>query len=471
MTDSVQDKSTIVVVEDSITQREALRRFLGSGGYCVVTAKNGVEGLDAIRRLRPDLVISDVAMPLMNGYDMCREIKGSDELREIPVILLTQFSATEDIINGLDCGADNFIVKPYDEKHLLTRIKFLLASTEIRKNDLVDIGIDLHLGGKSYILTSSRRQILNLLISTYESAVHQNQVLMKTQIELSDKTFQLEELNKRLEERVNEEIRKRIEHEYMLLQQSKLAAMGEMMGMITHQWRQPLNSLGLILQDIQDASAFGELDKQYVDSSITNAMEQIVFMTKTIDDFREFYRPSKVKKSFDVPCALKEVLSITQFQLKNQNISYRVQCTCAKETVIYENTLEIPNCGDGSMSVYGYPNELKHVLMNILHNARDVIINNKKKDSASGLVYDGLISILLFLEDNNVIIKISDNGGGIDEANMDKIFEPYYTTKDSSGTGLGLYLSKLIVVNNMNGKVYAENNENGATFTIELKCV
>ncbi|MBF0538972.1 MAG: hybrid sensor histidine kinase/response regulator [Nitrospirae bacterium] len=462
-----RQSNKIIVVEDSITQREMLRRFFEGEGFVVISAKNGVEGLEAIKKQRPDIVISDIDMPLKNGYDMCREIKGDDELKETPVILLTQFAATEDIISGLDCGADNFIVKPYDERQLLNSVRFLIATKEIRKNDMLDIGIDLHLGGKSHIITSSRRQILNVLISTYESAVHQNHVLMMTQSELNEKTGQLEELNRRLEERVNEEIKKRIEQEYMLLQQSKLAAMGEMMGMIAHQWRQPLNGLGLILQDMKDASDFNELDKKYVDTSIAGAMEQIEFMTKAMDDFREFYRPSKVKRHFDILGTVKDVLSIIQFQLKNQSIKFRFQCSCTKESIIVENDLKIPTCRHALMNVYGYPNELKHVLMNIINNASDAIVSKKKDDNLGHLI-EGLISILISLEDNNIVVRISDNGGGIDEAGIDKIFEPYYTTKKQAGTGIGLYISKLIVVNNLNGRIYAENSEHGATFTIEL---
>ncbi|MBF0338779.1 MAG: hybrid sensor histidine kinase/response regulator [Nitrospirae bacterium] len=462
-----RQRNKIIVVEDSITQREMLRRFLEGEGFAVLTAKNGIEGLEAIKKHGPEIVISDVAMPLKDGYEMCRDIKNNNDLSETPVILLTQFSATEDIIRGLDCGADNFIVKPYDEKQLLNSIQFLLATRAISKNDMLDIGIDLHLSGKSYTITSSRRQILNVLISTYESAVHQNQILMKTQAELNDKTSQLEELNRRLEERVAREIDKRIEHEYILLQQSKLAAMGEMMGMIAHQWRQPLNGLSLILQDMKDASDFDELNKAYVDKSLTDAMEQVEFMVKTTDDFREFYRPSKLKENFDILGTVRDVLSIIQFQLKNQAIKFRVQCTCSQETVTVENDLAIPSCSHGLMKVYGYPNELKHVFMNIINNAKDAIVS-RKQGNTPGCPTDGLISILISTEYDSIVVRISDNGGGIEETVMDKIFEPYYTTKDQAGTGIGLYISKLIVVKNMRGRLYAENNEIGATFTMEL---
>ncbi|KJU83843.1 multi-sensor signal transduction histidine kinase [Candidatus Magnetobacterium bavaricum] len=253
----------------------------------------------------------------------------------------------------------------------------------------------------------------------------------------------------------------------MLLQQSKLAAMGEMMGMIAHQWRQPLNGLGLIIQDMMDASEFDELDKTYVAKSMADAMEQIRFMTKTTTDFRDFYRPSKVKQSFDIFETVRDVLSIIQFQLKSQSIKFRVQCTCLRETIVVENDPAMPNCIDGLMNVYGYPNELKHVFMNIINNARDAIVN-KKKDNPLGHHVEGLISISISPEGNNIVIKISDNGGGIEESEMDKIFDPYYTTKKLAGTGIGLYISKLIVVSNMNGRIYAENNEYGATFTIEL---
>ena len=272
----------------------------------------------------------------------------------------------------------------------------------------------------------------------------------KAEDALKEKSRQLENLLKDLKLRVEEEVEKRMEKEQLLIHQSKLAAMGEMIGAIAHQWRQPLNALGLIVQGIKDAHEYGELNKDYIDESVNKSMMQIKFMSKTIDDFRNFFGPDKQKITFDVIKAVEEVLSILNAMLKNNSIDVKVECKQSR------------------LLVDGYPNEFKQVVMNLINNAKDAIIEAKEKGI---LTPDekGLIAVDVKKDVDKVIIKISDNGGGIPEKIIDRIFEPYFTTKEQGkGTGIGLYMSKMIIESNMGGRIYAENVENGAMFTIEL---
>lgn len=176
----------ILIAEDSPTQAEKLQYLLEEHGYAVVTAADGRQALAAARRRRPALIVSDVMMPEMDGFALCREIKQDDQLRDVPVILLTTLSDVRDIMKGLECGADNFIRKPYEERYLLARVDYLLMNNELRKNQKMQIGVEIYLGGQKHFITAERQQIVDLLISVYEEAVHISEELKVRQRELAD---------------------------------------------------------------------------------------------------------------------------------------------------------------------------------------------------------------------------------------------------------------------------------------------
>ncbi|MBI3053921.1 MAG: EAL domain-containing protein [Betaproteobacteria bacterium] len=161
----------ILIAEDSATQREQLQHLLAEHGYAVVAAINGKEAFAAARRLRPMLIISDILMPELDGYGLCKAVKSDDKLKDVPVILLTTLADPHDILKGLECGADNFIRKPYEDKYLLSRIDYLLMNLELRKNQRMQMGVELTLGDQTHFITTERQQVLDMLISTYEQAV------------------------------------------------------------------------------------------------------------------------------------------------------------------------------------------------------------------------------------------------------------------------------------------------------------
>ena len=172
--DRQQMNGGIVVAEDSPTQAEQLRHLLSQRYENVTVAGNGEDALQAARRQKPSLIISDVVMPGMDGYALCRAIKSDDSLKDVPVVLVTTLSDPRDVIEGLACGADNFIRKPYNEKYLLSRIDHVLANRELRKNERMDMGVEIVLGGRRHYVNSERQQILDLLIGTYEEAIRLN---------------------------------------------------------------------------------------------------------------------------------------------------------------------------------------------------------------------------------------------------------------------------------------------------------
>lgn len=174
----------ILVVEDSKTQADHLAYLLSSDGYRVELAENGCEGLALARMIKPSLIVSDIAMPEMDGFTMCRHLKDDADLREIPVILLTSLNSLHDMIKGLDCGADNFIRKPFDGKYLLGRIRIILANRALVRNERVQIGMQVNLGGQTHFITAERQQMFDLLLSTYEEAIQMAEELKVQQTQI-----------------------------------------------------------------------------------------------------------------------------------------------------------------------------------------------------------------------------------------------------------------------------------------------
>ncbi|MBF0563748.1 MAG: PAS domain-containing sensor histidine kinase [Nitrospirae bacterium] len=251
-----------------------------------------------------------------------------------------------------------------------------------------------------------------------------------------------------IEKRVALEVSRCRQKEYMSLQQSNMAAMGEMIGAIAHQWRQPLNSIALIAQDIEDAYDFGELDKEYIKKSVIDMMKQVNFMSDTISDFRNFFRPSKEKTTFDCLAAIKDVLTIISAQFKKHSIHVKLE-----------------HKGDGPYVIEGYYNEFKQAMLNLLNNSKDTILGSRLR--GQNVSNSGEISIEISFFGGRCCLKISDNGGGIPEEQMVRLFEPCSTTRDK-GRGIGLYMVKNIIERNCNGKISVRNTDCGTEFTIEI---
>jgi PAS domain S-box-containing protein len=187
----------VLIVEDSPTQAEHLKYTLEENGYAVFVANNGKAALALLQQRKPTMVISDIVMPEMDGYELCQRIKSNETLADIPVILLTSLADPKDVIQGLECGADNFIVKPYDEEYLLSGMEYIISNRELRRRERVEMGVEIFFAGQKYFINSERRQILDLLLSTYEAAVKKNTELLHAQSELKA-------LNEQLERKVEE---------------------------------------------------------------------------------------------------------------------------------------------------------------------------------------------------------------------------------------------------------------------------
>lgn len=246
-----------------------------------------------------------------------------------------------------------------------------------------------------------------------------------------------------LEMKVQDEINRRTDQEKLLIQQSKLAAMGNMIGNIAHQWRQPLGELNAVLMNIETRYKFNDFDENFIEKSVLKCNKITAYMSNTISDFQNFFKPSKKKEKFLVVEACQKASSILKSSLANHNIKF--ECSYDEEK-----------------KVFGYPNEFSQAFLNILSNAKDVLIQRKTKYP--------FIKVKISSGKKFVLISIQDNGGGIEEENMERIFEPYFTTKHAKqGTGIGLYMSKTIIEGNMDGILVAKNTDGGARFTIKVK--
>lgn len=266
------------------------------------------------------------------------------------------------------------------------------------------------------------------------AANHYKQVNIKTKELLK----QTQDYQENLEKKVQEEIAIRREREKALVQQSKLASMGEMIGAIAHQWRQPLNELSIRIQKLKYSYAKGEMDEEFILSFIDKNKKTIDFMSKTIDDFRNFFRIDKEMKNFLIKEALKEVLNIQSAQLKNHNI--------------------IVNLEGDEFTFKGFKTEFQQVIINLIGNAKDAFVKNNTQDPKIDISIDA----------NGVYIQ--DNAGGIPEEILERVFEPYFTTKEQGeGTGMGLYMSKMIIEDNMHSKIKISNKDDGVLISINLK--
>jgi len=232
------------------------------------------------------------------------------------------------------------------------------------------------------------------------------------------------------------------EKEQMLIQQSRQAALGEMIGNIAHQWRQPLNVLALQVQQLLLLYDLGKVTRESLNGIVSSSMEQIRHMSRTIDDFRHYFRPDKGKTEFELSGVITNTLSLIGESFRNEKIRIEVM------------TIDDP-------VITGYRNEFAQVLINILNNAREVLIERE--------IEAPRVIITTCTESDRAVISIADNAGGIPEEIIGKIFDPYFTTKGpQTGTGVGLFMSKTIIEKNMSGRLTVRNTAIGAEFRIEV---
>jgi len=259
------------------------------------------------------------------------------------------------------------------------------------------------------------------------------------QIETNDERKYILKGVKELLQKVQKEIIASREKDRVMFQQARLAQMGEMIGNIAHQWRQPLNEISLLIQSFEIAFYRGKIDEAFIEHRLNESEKLVDKMSETIDDFREFFNPNKEKTEFSINRSIEEAIKLLQASFDNSSIQIK--------------KLEFPD-----IYFKGFKNEFEQVILNIISNSKDVLLNSDEK----------IIFFRLKKLKSSIQISISDTGGGVPKKDIDRIFEPYFTTKEQGkGTGIGLYMSKSII-KNMGGDIEVSNSKTGAKFKIIL---
>ncbi len=301
---------------------------------------------------------------------------------------------------------------------------------EIGRNDLflsIDILWDVH-------------RFL-LIVRDETTQVRLRQELLQSRNENALLVEKLQTLNDELQARVDAAVRKERQNDMLMIEQSRFAMMGEMIANIAHQWRQPLNALALLHYSVVDAWEFDELDEAFMESFREKSEKLVQGMSQTIDDFRHFFQPKAERMPFDVIEAIRAAVDLISDLWEKSGISVEITA-------------------QAGCTVDGYRNQFMQVIMNLLGNAKDVLQERK--------IADARVRIGVECGSDRVRIRVEDNGGGIDDDVIGRIFEPYFSTKGERGTGLGLYMSRVILQRNFSGRITVENTQEGACFALEI---
>ena len=448
----------ILIAEASPTQAEQLKYILEKHNFSVTAMRNGRDAFEAMLVSKPTLVITDVNMPEMGGYELCRRIRADAELADIPVILLTSLADPEDVFKGLECGADNFITKPYEENNLLARIHHLLANLHLRNDEKMQMSMEVYLAGQKHIITSSRAQILNLLLSTYEAAVQKNRELAKAHDDLAH-------LNGQLEEKVIERtatlaaevaVRQRAEDEVRKLNEALELRVTERTAQLTmanreleafsysvsHDLRAPLRHI------IGYAEMLNEPEARVSDEKKPHYLKVIsqsaTRMSELIDDLLDFSRAARVemrKVTVNLDQIVQAALNDVASEIKDQNIVWKI------------NPLGEVMC-DSSM--------LRQVLVNLLTNALKFTRTRTQTEIEIGSIPS---------DKSEKIIFVRDNGVGFDMQYAQKlfgVFQRLHRQEEFEGTGIGLANVQRII-HRHGGRTWAEGVvDRGATFYFSL---
>jgi two-component system sensor histidine kinase/response regulator len=437
------DEIEILIVEDSPTQAERLRRLIQSMRYGARVAGNGRLALEAIRERKPHLVLSDIVMPEMDGYTLCSAIKSDPALSDIPVILVTSLMDPKDIIRGIESGADNFIRKPYAEDYLLNRIGHMLMNQKLRRNQNMEVGIALYLGDQKHFINAERQQILDLLISTYEQAVQVNS-------ELQARERQVIELNMRLAhhagelETINREI---------ALKNLELAEASRMksafIANMSHELRTPLNAIigftGALLMKLPGPLTT-EQDRQL--NTIRTSARHLLSLINDILDVAKIEAGKVTLELESVQCQslVSEVVDTLRPLAAQKGLA--LELNLAAEPIVLQTD--------------------RRALTQILIN----LANNAIKFTDSGTV---TVTLAQRQGESQGIIEFSvaDSGAGIREEDQAKLFQAFSqldstSTRHAEGAGLGLYLCQNLA-NLIGGTLLFKSDfGHGSTFTLAL---
>lgn len=408
------ENSHILAVEDSLVQAKRIQRFFDDKLIPAIICQNGAQALESVKDKKPMLIISDIVMPVMDGYQLCTTIKSDPEYRDIPIILLTSLSDPLDIIKGLQAGADNFITKPYDDDYLMSRINYLIANRHIRRMGTGDMSIEIVFQNQKFQINSDKKQILDLLLSVYEAAVNRNEHLIQAQRQLEEMNENLQAVNKELDAFART---------------------------VSHDLKSPLNGV-IGFADLLQSTYADILDdegKEYLDYILKSANS----MAHLIEDLLMFSRTARKeieREHVDLSAIASEVVSDLRATNYHANYSVNIQ---------------------DNIATFADPKMMKVVLNNLLGNALKYSQNAENPEITFGM--NPL--------NNKQVMYVRDNGAGFDMNKADGLFQPFvrlHTSDQYQGTGVGLSTVKRIIERH-GGAIWFESAVGkGTTFSFTL---
>jgi signal transduction histidine kinase len=429
----------VLIVEDSPTQAERVRLLLESAGYEVELARNGRAGLQRVQAAPPDLIISDVTMPEMDGYTFCHAVRSTAATQRIPFVLLTERNTPADILLGLEYGADNFITKPFEDDYLLERVRRIIEHLELRQQDHPEAEISVRLGGRTVAISPDKQQIVELLLATFaelhaahEQVAHANTELRQLTAALEDRvaqrTAELRAANRQLQceleerQRMADALRRKDEELHTISQQlwqaAKLATMGELAASLAHELNNPLATISLRVESLLVHTPADD-PKQHALAVIEQEAQRMGYLVANLLQFSRRNQPQIT--SVDVREELEQTLELIQYHLRNHRI-----------TVVRQFTPEV-------LLVHADRQQLRQVFLNLLTNANDAMPQGGTLTLrvAAGTTPTGRPVVR---------VEVSDTGCGIAPEHLPQVMEPFFTTKaEGKGTGLGLPICRRIV--------------------------
>ncbi|MEA3208700.1 MAG: hypothetical protein QOE70_1757 [Chthoniobacter sp.] len=431
-TTPIAGEVVVLIVEDSLTQALKLQHLLQVHHYQVFSATNGVEALEKLKERQPTLVISDINMPEMDGYELCLRIKNDAKLNELPVILLTSLAEPKDILKGLECGADNFVVKPYDDDFLLSRIQHVLENLELRKKLDGKLVSEVRYAGQTYSLKTDWMQSVELLVSTYETAVQKNAQLLEAKQKLERLAEEMSVTLEALAES-HEQLK---ETQNQLIHSEKLHSVGQIAAGIAHEVKNPLAVLTMGIAYLGEQPLAGEELAAVVLKDMKDAVERGNLVISDLLDFSAARALAMAENSIND--LIQKTLRFVRHDLASSKVKV------------------VQKLGEGLRACLMDAQKIQQVLINIFVNACHAMPNGGSLTITTGervaasddadYAAAKLPTPRYRAGDKLVVAEIRDTGTGISEDVLQRIFDPFFTTKKAGqGTGLGMAVTRQIV--------------------------
>jgi signal transduction histidine kinase len=410
----------ILVVEDSPTQAQQLQLILEADEFDVDLAADAEIALQLFDNQAFDMIISDIMMPGLSGYEFCHRIKQDARGHDIPVILLSTLVDPMDIIRGLECGADNFITKPYEPDQLIDRIRTVFRNRRTRTQGKLAFGVEVDFLGKKFVVNSEKEQILDLLIATFEDIVRTNRGLQESKAELVAAKAQIESYALELERRVEFRTKQLVEQQQQLAQAQKMEAVGQLTGGIAHDFNNILTVITGMIEILADAVAHDPKLAEFA-KMVDDAAQRGAELTQHLLAFAR--KQPLLPRATDT-----NELVIGAARLLRPTLGEHIEIQSMLEEDAWPALVD--------------PGQLTTALVNLAVNARDAMPNGGKLTLETGNVYLDEVYAEAHREvapGAYAMVAVSDNGTGIPAAIRDKVFDPFFTTKEiGKGTGLGL---------------------------------